>query len=106
VDRRCIALDPGIGFSKRSEHSLRLLASLPDIAALGHPVLVGVSRKRFIGELSSVSAPAERLHGSIGAAVAALARGARIFRVHDVAAHRQALDVAWAILGAVPESLA
>jgi dihydropteroate synthase len=103
VDARCIALDPGIGFAKRSEHSLRLLASLPVIAALGHPVLVGVSRKRFIGELSGVTEPRERLHGSVGAAVAALARGARIFRVHDVAAHRQALDVAWAILRNTPE---
>ena len=104
VDVRCIALDPGIGFAKRTEHSLGLLASLPVIAALGHPVLVGVSRKRFIGELSGVSAPVERLHGSVGAAVAALARGARIFRVHDVAAHRQALDVAWAILREAPET--
>ena len=102
VESRCIALDPGIGFAKRSEHSLRLLASLPAVAALGYPVVVSVSRKRFIGELSGVSAPAERLHGSVGAAVAALARGARIFRVHDVGAHRQALDVAWAILRDAP----
>ena len=100
VAEACIVVDPGIGFAKRSAHSLRLLAELPALVALGHPVLVGVSRKRFVGELSGVSTPADRVAGSVGAAVAALARGARLFRVHDVAAHRQALDVAWAILAA------
>ena len=64
----------------------------------GYPVMVGVSRKRFIGEISGVRDPAERVHGTTGANVMALAFGARIFRVHDVAAARQALDVAWAIL--------
>ena len=98
----CIALDPGIGFAKRTAHSIRVLADLPAVVGLGHPVLVGTSRKRFVGELSAVTSPADRVHGSVGAAVAALARGARIFRVHDVAAHRQALDVAWAILGTAP----
>jgi dihydropteroate synthase len=97
-----VALDPGIGFAKRSEHSLRVLAALPAFAALGRPVVVGVSRKRFVGELSGVAEAAARLYGSVGAAVAALAGGARIFRVHGVAAHRQALDVAWAILRPAP----
>jgi dihydropteroate synthase len=59
---------------------------------------VGVSRKRFIGELTGVSTPSARVAGSVGANVAALARGARIFRVHDVKPTREALDVAWAIL--------
>ncbi len=95
-----IAVDPGIGFSKRSEHSLAVLARLPELAAWGHPVMVGVSRKRFIGEITGVRNAAERVHGTVGASVAALLRGARLFRVHDVAAHRQALDVAWAVMSA------
>ncbi len=98
IRRQAIVLDPGIGFSKRSEHSLAVLAELPRIVGTDYPVLVGVSRKRFIGELTGVGAPADRLHGTTGANVMALALGARIFRVHDVAAARQALDVAWAIL--------
>jgi dihydropteroate synthase len=60
--------------------------------------VVGASRKRFIGEITGMTDPARRVHGTVGASVAALTLGARIFRVHDVAAHRQALDVAWAIL--------
>jgi len=98
VDRRAIVLDPGVGFAKRSEHSLRTLAELARIVAIGFPVMVGVSRKRFIGELSRVRLAGERLAGTIGANVVALMNGARLFRVHDVAAHRQALDVAWGIL--------
>jgi len=94
-----IVVDPGVGFSKRSAVSIAVLAELPRIAAIGRPVLVGASRKRFVGELSGVATAADRVHGSVGAHVAALARGARLFRVHDVRAHREALDVAWAILG-------
>jgi dihydropteroate synthase len=97
IDARNIAVDPGIGFSKRSEHSLRVLASLERLAAWGYPVVVGASRKRFIGELSGVRDAAARVHGSVGAAVAAFERGARILRVHDVAATRQALNVADAV---------
>ena len=98
VRREAIVLDPGIGFSKRSEHSLAVLKNLPRMVDVGYPVMVGVSRKRFIGDISGVRDPAERVHGTTGANVMALAFGARIFRVHDVAAARQALDVAWAIL--------
>ena len=97
VPASAIAIDPGIGFAKRGEHSLRILAAIPELVAWGHPVVVGVSRKRFVGEISEVKGVEERLYGTIGANVAALDRGARIFRVHDVAPHRQALDVAWAI---------
>jgi dihydropteroate synthase len=97
VDEECIVIDPGIGFSKRSEHSLAVLAALPKLTAWGYPVLVGVSRKRFLGEITGVTEPAERVYGTTGANVAALERGAMIFRVHDVRAARQALDVAWAI---------
>ena len=95
-----IAVDPGIGFAKRSEHSLNMLAALPRLAEWGYPVVVGVSRKRFLGEIAGVSgvSPAARVHATVGANVAALHRGARIFRVHDVAANRQALDAAWAVM--------
>jgi dihydropteroate synthase len=99
VQRERIVVDPGIGFAKRSEHSLAVLTALPRIVELGYPVMVGASRKRFIGELTGITAPDARVHGSVGAHVAALARGARLFRVHDVGPHRQALDVAWAVLG-------
>jgi dihydropteroate synthase len=102
IARGAIVIDPGIGFSKRSEHSLRVLAELGRVAALGFPVMVGVSRKRFIGELSGVHVAADRIAGTVGANVAALMNGARIFRVHDVAPNRQALDVAWGILQAEP----
>jgi dihydropteroate synthase len=98
VERTRIALDPGVGFSKRSEHSLAVLGAIPRFAALGYPLVVGASRKRFIGELTGVSNPAERMEGTVGANVMALALGARIFRVHDVRAARRALDVGWAIL--------
>ena len=98
VQKANIVLDPGIGFAKRSRHSLEVLASLERFAALGCAVMVGVSRKRFIGELSHVTAADERIAGTVGANVAALMRGARLFRVHDVAPNRQALDVAWGVL--------
>jgi dihydropteroate synthase len=65
-------------------------------------VLVGVSRKRFIGEITGVTTASERDAGTIGANVAALARGAALFRVHDVLGARQALDVAWAVVRRVP----
>jgi len=98
VDPAAVVLDPGVGFAKTSAHSLAVLAALPRLLALGRPVLVGASRKRFVGEISGVAEPAARVHGSVGAHAAALALGARVFRVHDVRAHREALDVAWAVL--------
>jgi dihydropteroate synthase len=104
VAHDAIVIDPGIGFAKRSEHSLRILAELGRVCTLGFPVMVGVSRKRFVGELSRVHSAADRIAGTVGANVAALMKGARLFRVHDVAPNRQALDVAWGILqaGQVP----
>lgn len=98
VDHDQIVLDPGLGFSKRTEHSVAALAQLHRLVELGYPVMVGPSRKRFIGELSGGLPVAERLPGTLGAIVAALARGASIFRVHDVAEARRALDVAHAVL--------
>ncbi|MEP7000071.1 MAG: dihydropteroate synthase [bacterium] len=100
IKRERIVVDPGIGFGKRGAHSLRLLGCLERLAAWGFPVMIGASRKRFIGEITGVIEPRLRVHGSVGAAVAAYERGASIFRVHDVAATRQALDVAAAIRAA------
>jgi dihydropteroate synthase len=73
---------------------------MPALAGLGHPVLVGVSRKRFIGELSGVAEPAARVDGSVAAAVWASANGADVVRVHDVGAHVHALRVSDAIVAA------
>lgn len=100
VAAECVVLDPGVGFAKRGEHSLRVLGELPRLVELGHPVYVGASRKRFVGEITGVTVPAERVFGTVGASVAALMGGALLFRVHDVRAHREALDVAWAVRAA------
>jgi dihydropteroate synthase len=95
---RCV-VDPGIGFGKRLEHNLKLLAGVGRLVELDAPVLVGPSRKRFLGELTGQANPAERLGGTIAACLAAQAGGATIFRVHDVAPVRQALAVAAAVCG-------
>jgi dihydropteroate synthase len=100
VAREQIVLDPGLGFSKRAEHSVQALAQLGRLAELDFQVMVGASRKRFIGELTGVTKPAERDAGTIGANVVALTLGATWFRVHDVRDNRHALDAAAAILGA------
>jgi dihydropteroate synthase len=89
-----IVLDPGLGFAKRTEHSIAVLAHLDRIAALGRPVLLGPSRKRFVGEVAGGLPPEERLEGTIAACVVGLMQGARLFRVHDVGAVRRALAVA------------
>jgi len=93
VARDRIAVDPGIGFGKTLAHNLELLRRLHEIEALGYPVVIGVSRKRFIGELTGVDVPAERLGGSIAAACWAAEHGAVVLRVHDVAPTVQALGV-------------
>ena len=93
---RCI-VDPGIGFGKRLEHNLALLAGVGALAELGCPVLIGPSRKRFIGELTGITEPRDRIFGTISACLSAWRRGATIFRVHDVAALAGALRVARAI---------
>lgn len=97
VAREKVILDPGIGFGKTLEHNLALLAGIDSIAALGRPVLVGPSRKRFIGELSGERDAARRVPGTIAASLAAWRGGATLLRVHDVEAIRQALAVAVAI---------
>lgn len=100
VDRGRIVVDPGLGFSKRSAQSVRVLAHIPELLELGFQVMVGASRKRFIGELIGVTNPSERGAGTIGANVVALTLGATWFRVHDVLQNRHALDAASAILEA------
>jgi dihydropteroate synthase len=87
-------LDPGIGFGKTVEHNLELLRRLDEIVAIGRPVVVGTSRKSFLGKLAGGRAEAERLPGTIATNVLALERGATVFRVHDVAQNHDALAVA------------
>jgi dihydropteroate synthase len=96
IARERIILDPGIGFGKTVDHNLQLLRTLPVLAALGQPLLVGVSRKAFIGKILNLEA-ADRLEGSIAAAVAAVLAGANILRVHDVSETSRALRVTDAI---------
>jgi dihydropteroate synthase len=98
VARERIAIDPGIGFGKTLEHNLALIGGLERIAALGYPVVLGVSRKRFIGAITGVDEPAARLGGSVAGAICAAERGASVLRVHDVAATVQALAVTSAIV--------
>jgi dihydropteroate synthase len=88
-----VILDPGFGFGKTVEQNIELVRRLPELVALGHPVLVGASRKRFIGVLGGATEPADRLAGTLAVHLACVQRGARLVRVHDVAAHRQALAV-------------
>ncbi len=90
-----ILLDPGIGFGKTAEHNLELLARLDELAALGRPVVIGTSRKSFLGRITGRSVD-ERLAATIATNVLAYERGARVFRVHDVAPVRDALVIAGA----------
>jgi dihydropteroate synthase len=92
-----IVIDPGIGFGKALAHNLALLARLDALAALGYPVLVGVSRKGFLGTLLGGAGPSERIYATAAAVALAVARGARILRVHDVAAMRDVVAVASAV---------
>jgi dihydropteroate synthase len=101
-----VLLDPGIGFGKTDAHNLELLRRLDELAALGRPLVIGTSRKGFLGRILAGRArstdpvdPAERLAGTLATNVIAFERGARVFRVHDVAPVRDALTVAAATLG-------
>ena len=95
-----IMLDPGIGFGKRREDNLNLLAQLDKIVAMGYPVLLGTSRKRFMGSLCNVSSPAELVTATAVTTALGVMSGVPMFRVHDVKENRQAADVAWAIKSA------
>jgi dihydropteroate synthase len=97
VSSEAIAIDPGIGFGKSLDHNLALLRGLGDLAALGHPLVIGVSRKSFIGKLGA-GGKGERLPGGLAAAALAVSRGAQIVRAHDVIETRRAMRVVDAIL--------
>jgi len=99
VERERIILDPGIGFGKNLEHNLLLLRHLPRLCRLGHPLLVGASRKRFIGEITGVANAAQRIHGSTAVAAWSVANGVAILRVHDVAATVASVKMVEAIEG-------
>ncbi|MET0750299.1 MAG: dihydropteroate synthase [Solirubrobacterales bacterium] len=98
VDERRILVDPGIGFGKTVDHNLELLRRLGELRELGRPIVVGASRKRFLGAITGREVD-RRGGGTAAANVLALAAGADVFRVHDVAETRAALDAAEVILG-------
>ena len=101
IDKKKIAIDPGFGFGKTTAHNLALLVRLERFVDLGVPVMAGLSRKRSIGELTGREDPQARVHGSVAAHLIAAQRGARILRVHDVAATVDALKV-WNAVADVP----
>jgi dihydropteroate synthase len=98
VARERITIDPGIGFGKTAAHNLELLRRLDEIVALGYPVLVGTSRKAFLGRLTGREDPHDRVAATVATNVLAFERGASVFRVHDVAPTVDALTVAAATL--------
>lgn len=106
LPRESILLDPGIGFGKQLDHNLTLLNNLGVLAELGRPLVVGISRKSFIGKILKVEAQ-DRLEGTLAAAVVSILRGASLLRVHDIQAVKQAVAVAEAIMSqgaaSVPE---
>jgi len=95
VQRNCIIIDPGIGFGKTIEHNLALLQGLSLFHTLGCPILLGASRKKFIGTLADAPNTADRVAGSVAVALAAIAQGVQFHRVHDIKETRQAL-ILWA----------
>jgi len=104
VPEDAVLVDPGIGFGKTLEHNVAILACLGQLRTLGRPILIGVSRKRFIGQLTGVETPAERTYGTAAACALAVAAGALVLRVHDVGPMRQAVAVASAIVQAGEEA--
>jgi dihydropteroate synthase len=97
IEPDAIVVDPGLGFSKRTAESVAVIRELDRVGGLGYPVLLGPSRKRFVGEVAGGLPPEDRLPGTIAACVAGYLAGARLFRVHDVAAVHRALAVAGAV---------
>lgn len=100
IPRNQIVVDPGIGFGKTVAHNLTLLRGIAMFHALGCPILLGASRKRFISTIGGGETATDRVSGSVAVALFAARRGVQILRVHDIFATKQALDLEWAIGGA------
>jgi dihydropteroate synthase len=97
IRREQVFIDPGIGFGKTNEHNLALMANLKQFVDTGYPVLLGTSRKRFMGAICAQTEPKEFLGATCATTALGVMAGVRIFRVHDIKTNRQAADVAWAI---------
>lgn len=97
VKKRNIAIDPGIGFGKRKQDNLDLLAHLDKFVSTGYPVLLGTSRKRFMGSICAVTEPTDLVIATAVTTALGVMQGVQMFRVHDVKENKQAADVAWAI---------
>lgn len=97
VAQEQILIDPGIGFGKRKSDNLKLLAHIDRFVATGLPVLLGTSRKRFMGQVLEVTDPTELISATVATTALGVMVGVKVFRVHDVRENRQALEVAWAI---------
>lgn len=100
IKKENIVIDPGIGFGKRKEDNINLLAHLDELVNLGYPVLLGTSRKRFMGSICSVSEPAELVTATAVTTAFGVMSGVSLFRVHDVKENRQAADLAWTLKNA------
>jgi dihydropteroate synthase len=101
VKKENILLDPGIGFGKRAQDNLTLLAHLNQLVGMDFPILLGTSRKRFMGALCNVTEPCELITATAATTALGVMAGVQLFRVHDVKENRQAADVAWAIKNAM-----
>ena len=97
IDKNDIIIDPGIGFGKKSGHNLKLLNNLNIFVNTKYPVLLGTSRKRFMGEICSVNKPSDLVGATTATTSLGVLAGVKIFRVHDVMANKQAMETAWAI---------
>ncbi len=97
ISEQRLAIDPGIGFGKSAEGNLEILHRLKELHCLGRPLLLGTSRKSFIGQALGLDNPADRLAGTLATISLGVAAGAQIFRVHDVKPAREAALMAWAI---------
>lgn len=98
IDKNNIVIDPGIGFGKTREHNLKLLNNLSSFVETGYSVLLGTSRKRFMGSICTVNSANELIGATTATTALGVQAGVKLFRVHDVKPNRQAADVAWAIL--------
>lgn len=98
IAKNNLCIDPGIGFGKTRDHNLMLLNNLDKYVATGYPVLLGTSRKRFMGTICSVNSPEELVGATTATTTLGVMKGVKLFRVHDIKPNRQAADLAWAIM--------